>query len=456
MIAAGKTASAETDWEQRLLRNAANPSAFKLEYQELKFTLHRKLLERINLDVLAGIDDDRIRAEVREAVLAMVQEEPTLLAASEKQQISDEVLHEVFGLGPLEPLLADPSVSDILVNGHRQVYVERKGILELTNVRFHDDGHLLRIIDKIVSQVGRRVDESNPMVDARLSDGSRVNAIIPPLAVDGPLLSIRRFGTDRLMPGDLVERGSLTRGMMQLLEAAVKAKLNVVVSGGTGAGKTTLLNALSIFISPKERIVTIEDAAELQLKQPHLARLETRPPNLEGQGAVRQRQLLINSLRMRPDRIIVGEVRGEEALDMLQAMNTGHDGSLTTVHANTPRDAISRLEVMVTLANANMHLTAIRQQVASAVQILVQCSRMSDGSRRVTSITEVTGMETDIVTLQDIFVFEKRGLAPSGKVLGRFCATGILPKFNDKLVTAGIRLPLDVFDEVVEIGDAPC
>jgi pilus assembly protein CpaF len=386
----------------------------------------------------------------------MVQEEPTLLAASEKQQISDEVLHEVFGLGPLEPLLADPSVSDILVNGHRQVYVERKGILELTNVRFHDDGHLLRIIDKIVSQVGRRVDESNPMVDARLSDGSRVNAIIPPLAVDGPLLSIRRFGTDRLMPNDLVERGSLTPGMMRLLEAAVKAKLNVVVSGGTGAGKTTLLNALSVFISPKERIVTIEDAAELQLKQPHLARLETRPPNLEGQGAVRQRQLLINALRMRPDRIIVGEVRGEEALDMLQAMNTGHDGSLTTVHANTPRDAISRLEVMITLANGNMHLTAIRQQVASAVHIILQCSRMSDGTRRVTNITEVTGMEADIVTLQDIFVFEKRGMAPSGKVLGRFCATGILPKFNEKLVTAGIRLPLDTFDEVVEIGDEPC
>jgi pilus assembly protein CpaF len=456
MIAPGRTAHAESDWEQRLLHNAQNPGSFKQEYLELKFTLHRKLLERINLDVLAGIDDDRIRSEVREAVLAMVKEEPTLLTAAEKQQISDEVLHEVFGLGPLEPLLADPSVSDILVNGHRQVYVERKGILEQTSVRFHDDGHLLRIIDKIVSQVGRRVDESNPMVDARLSDGSRVNAIIPPLAVDGPLLSIRRFGTDRLMPGDLVAKGSLTLGMMQLLEAAVRARLNIVVSGGTGAGKTTLLNALSAFISPKERIVTIEDAAELQLKQPHLARLETRPANLEGQGAVRQRQLLVNALRMRPDRIIVGEVRGEEALDMLQAMNTGHDGSLTTVHANTPRDAISRLEVMITLANSNMHLTAIRQQVASAVHILVQCSRMSDGSRRVTSITEVTGIETDIVTLQDIFVFEKRGLSPSGKVLGRFCASGILPKFNEKLVTAGIRLPLDMFDEVVEIEEGPC
>ncbi len=444
----------ESDWEQRLLQHAANPGAFKLEYQELKFTLHRKLLERINLDALADIDNDRIRAEVRGAVLAMAQEESTPLTAAEKQLISDEVLHEVFGLGPLEPLLADPSVSDILVNGHQHVYVERKGILELTSVRFHDDGHLLRIIDRIVSQVGRRVDESNPMVDARLSDGSRVNAIIPPLAVDGPLLSIRRFGTDRLMPDDLVAKGSVTRGMMMLLEGVVRARLNLIVSGGTGAGKTTLLNALSAFISPKERIVTIEDAAELQLKQPHLARLETRPANLEGNGAVRQRQLLINSLRMRPDRIIVGEVRGEEALDMLQAMNTGHDGSLTTVHANTPRDAISRLEVMVTLANANMHLTAIRQQIASAVHVLVQCTRMSDGTRRITNITEVTGMETDIVTLQDIFVFEKRGLSPEGRVLGRFSATGILPKFNEKLVTAGVRLPLDVFDEVVEVRDS--
>jgi pilus assembly protein CpaF len=330
--------------------------------------------------------------------------------------------------------------------------VERQGILELTNVRFHDDAHLLRIIDKIVSQVGRRVDESNPMVDARLADGSRVNAIIPPLAVDGPLLSIRRFGTDKLLPADLVERTSLTPGMMQLLEAAVKARLNIIVSGGTGAGKTTLLNALSAFISPKERIITIEDVAELQLKQPHLARLETRPANLEGQGVVQQRQLLVNSLRMRPDRIIVGEVRGEEALDMLQAMNTGHDGSLTTVHANSPRDAISRLEVMVSLANANMHLAAIRQQVASAVHLLVQAARLSDGVRRVTSITEVTGIESDVVTLQDIFVFEKRGVSPDGKVIGRFAATGILPKFNEKLLAAGIRLPVDLFDEIVSVG----
>jgi pilus assembly protein CpaF len=445
------TPSRDPGWEQRI-RKGPVPGGLKVEYQELKFTLHRKLLDAINLDALASIDNDRIRAEVRQAVRALVDAEPTPLTASEKYTIAEEVLHEVFGLGPLEPLLQDPTISDILVNGARQVYVERRGILELTNVRFHDDSHLLRIIDKIVSQVGRRVDESNPMVDARLTDGSRVNAIIPPLAVDGPLLSIRRFGTDKLMPADLVAKLALTPGMMQFLEACVKTRLNIIVSGGTGAGKTTLLNALSAFISPKERIVTIEDAAELQLKQPHLARLETRPANLEGQGSVRQRQLLVNSLRMRPDRIIVGEVRGEEALDMLQAMNTGHDGSLTTVHANTPRDAVSRLEVMVSLANANMHLSAIRQQIASAVHILVQAARLSDGSRRVINITEVTGMEVEMVTLQDIFVFEKRGLAADGTVMGRFAATGILPKCNEKLIAAGIRLPQNLFDENIPVG----
>ena len=444
----------DASWEQRLLRHSERKTALKPEYQELKFTLHRKLLDQINLDALAGIENERIRSEVRQAVLAIVDNEPNLLTAVEKHQISDEVLHEVFGLGPLEPLLQDPTISDILVNGAHQVYVERRGMLESTSVRFHDDGHLLRIIDKIVSQVGRRVDESNPMVDARLRDGSRVNAIIPPLAVDGPLLSIRRFGTDRLMPADLVEKKSLTPGMMQLLEAAVRARLNIIVSGGTGSGKTTLLNALSAFISPKERIVTIEDAAELQLKQPHLARLETRPANVEGHGMIKQRQLLINSLRMRPDRIVVGEVRGEEALDMLQAMNTGHEGSLTTIHANSPRDGISRLEVMVSLANANMHLHAIRQQIAAAVHIVVQTARMSDGTRRVVNVTEVTGMETDVVTLQDIFVFEKRGLTPEGKVIGHFAATGILPKFNEKLVAAGIRLPAELFDEVVPVEPA--
>jgi pilus assembly protein CpaF len=388
---------------------------------------------------------------VRQALISLIDSEPTLLSSLEKQQICDEVLDEVFGLGPLEPLLQDPTISDILVNTYKQVYIERKGLLELTSVSFRDNQHLLRIIDKIVSKVGRRVDESTPMVDARLSDGSRVNAIIPPLAVDGPLLSIRRFSTDKLMPPDLVDRRATTQGMMELLEGAVKARLNIIIAGGTGAGKTTLLNALSAFISPKERIVTIEDAAELQLKQPHVARLETRPANLEGNGAVRQRELLVNSLRMRPDRIVVGEVRGEEALDMLQAMNTGHDGSLTTVHANSPRDAVSRLEVMVSLANSNMQLVSIRQQIASAVHLLVQASRMSDGSRRVINITEVTGMEGDVVTLQDIYVFEKRGLNPDGRVVGRFAATGIRPKFYEKLLAAGVRLRTDLFDEVVEV-----
>ena len=442
----------QVTWEQRLLKSGGRTkAALKPEYQELKFTLHRKLVDKINLEALATIDNQRVRSEVRQALITLIDTEPTLLSSLEKQQICDEVLDEVFGLGPLEPLLQDATISDILVNTHKQVYVERKGLLEQTSVTFRDDSHLLRIIDKIVSQVGRRVDESTPMVDARLSDGSRVNAIIPPLAVDGPLLSIRRFSTDKLMPPDLVDRRAMTPGMMELLEGAVKARLNIIISGGTGAGKTTLLNALSAFISPKERIVTIEDAAELQLKQPHVARLETRPPNLEGHGAVRQRELLINSLRMRPDRIVVGEVRGEEALDMLQAMNTGHDGSLTTVHANSPRDAVSRLEVMVSLANANMQLTSIRQQIASAVHLLVQASRMSDGSRRVINLTEVTGMEGEVVTLQDIYVFEKRGLNPEGQVVGRFAATGIRPKFYEKLLAAGIRLRPDLFDEVVEV-----
>jgi pilus assembly protein CpaF len=447
-----KPAGNQLTWDQRLLRTATQSRAnLKPEYQELKFTLHRKLLDKINLEALATIDNQRVRSEVRQAVISLIDNEPTLLSAAEKQQITDEVLDEVFGLGPLEPLLQDPTISDILVNGSKQVYVERKGLLELTSVVFRDDAHLLRIIDKIVSQVGRRVDESTPMVDARLTDGSRVNAIIPPLALDGPLMSIRRFSQDKLMAHDLVDRKAMTIGMMELLEAAVKARLNIIVSGGTGSGKTTLLNALSAFINHKERIVTIEDAAELQLKQPHLARLETRPPNLEGQGAVRQRELLINSLRMRPDRIIVGEVLGGEALDMLQAMNTGHDGSLTTIHANSPRDGISRLEVMVSMANSNMQLISIRQQIASAVHLIVQTARLSDGSRRMTSITEVTGMEGEMVTLQDIFIFEKRGLTPEGKVVGRFAATGIRPKFYEKLLSAGVRLRPDLFDEVLEV-----
>lgn len=448
----GNKNTQQVSWEQRLLKA---PGRLKTtptpEYQELKFTLHRKLVDKINLDALASIDNQKMRSEVRQALLGLIDSEPTLLSSTEKQQICDEVLDEVFGLGPLEPLLKDPTISDILVNTAKHVYVERRGLLELTNVAFRDEQHLLRIIDKIVSQVGRRIDESTPMVDARLSDGSRVNAIIPPLAVDGPILSIRRFSTDKLMPADLVERKAMTQGMVEMLEAAVKAKLNIIIAGGTGSGKTTLLNAHSVFINSKERIVTIEDAAELQLKQPHVVRLETRPANLEGGGAVRQRELLVNSLRMRPDRIVVGEVRGEEALDMLQAMNTGHDGSLTTVHANSPRDAISRLEVMVSMANSNMQVNSIRAQIASAVHLLVQASRFSDGSRRVTSITEVTGMERNIITLQDLFVFEKRGIDPDGRVIGRFAATGIRPKFYEKLVSAGIRLRTEMFEEVVEV-----
>jgi pilus assembly protein CpaF len=440
-------------WEERL-RRGSNRSRLTLnpEYQELKFKLHRKLLDKINLEALATIENQKVRVEVRNALMALMDEESTLLSSLERQQICDEVLDEVFGLGPLEPLLQDPTISDILVNTHKQVYVERKGQLELTNVTFKDNNHLLRIIDKIVSQVGRRVDESSPMVDARLADGSRVNAIIPPLAVDGPLLSIRRFGTEKLMPEDLVAKKAMTQGMMDLLKGAVGARLNVIVAGGTGSGKTTMLNGLSAFISPKERVVTIEDAAELQLKQPHVVRLETRPPNLEGEGAIRQRELLVNALRMRPDRIVVGECRGEEALDMLQAMNTGHDGSMTTIHANTPRDVISRLEVMVTLASASLPVTAIRAQISSAIDVIVQVERLSDGSRRCRSITEVTTMEGEMVMLQDLFVFEKMGLSQEGRIIGRFAATGIRPRFYERLLAAGIRLPGETFEETVEVG----
>ncbi|MDA0204726.1 MAG: CpaF family protein [Acidobacteria bacterium] len=438
--------------------NASNSNPLSLRqrplsqhHQELKFTLHRKLLDKINLEALATIETHTMREEVRGALSQLIDGEQTLLSAVERNQIVGEVLDEVFGLGPLETLLQDPTISDILVNGYNQVYIEKRGKLELTAVSFKDDSHLLRIIDKIVSQVGRRIDESSPMVDARLLDGSRVNAIIPPLAVDGPLLSIRRFGTDKLMPADLVDKQTMTDSMLQLIEACVKARLNIVVSGGTGSGKTTLLNALSAFISPRERVVTIEDAAELQLKQPHIARLETRPPNIEGNGAVRQRELLINALRMRPDRIVVGECRGEEALDMLQAMNTGHDGSMTTVHANTPRDVLTRLEVMVTMANSNLGLTSIRQQVSAALDVIVQTARLSDGTRKVMSITEVGGMEGDTVTLQDLFIFEKRGLAEDGRVLGRFAATGIRPRFYERMVGCGIHLPAEVFESIVEV-----
>ena len=438
----------EGGWVGRLF----NPQAYAPEYQELKFALHRKLLDRINLEVLSSVASDRVRNEIRTAVAKLVEEEKTPLSVIEKDRVMEEVLDEVFGLGPLEPLLADPSISDILVTTPRLVYVERAGKLYRTPVEFKDDAHLLRIIEKVVSRVGRRVDESSPLVDARLPDGSRVNAAIPPVAVDGPLLSIRRFGRDPLLGEQLVNNLTMTSGMLQLLIACVRARLNVVISGGTGAGKTTLLNALSANIPEDERIVTIEDAAELQLRQIHVARMETRPPNIEGQGAIKIRQLVINALRMRPDRIIVGEVRGEEALDMLQAMNTGHDGSLTTIHANSPRDAISRLEVMVGMANANMGVRSIRQQVSSACDLFVQISRMSDGSRRLTAITECVGMEGELVTMQDIFVFEKTGINENGRVTGRFRATGIRPKFYERLKAAGMQIPASVFQTVVEIS----
>ena len=453
VTANAQQSTGDVTWEDRLRRGGGRSKlALNPEYQELKFKLHRRLLDKINLEALATIDTQKVRVEVRNALMVLMDEESTLLSSLERQQICDEVLDEVFGLGPLEPLLQDPTVSDILVNTHRQVYVERRGTLELTNVTFKDGNHLLRIIDKIVSQVGRRVDESQPMVDARLTDGSRVNAIIPPLAVDGAIMSIRRFSQDKLMPEDLVDKKSMTPGMAEILKAAVQTRLNIIVAGGTGSGKTTMLNALSAFIGPKERVVTIEDAAELQLKQPHVVRLETRPANIEGDGAIRQRELLINALRMRPDRIVVGECRGKEALDMLQAMNTGHDGSMTTIHANTPRDVMSRLEVMVTLGGANLPTTSIRQQIAAAIDLIVQIGRFSDGSRRVISITEVTTMEGDMVMLQDLFVFEKLGLSSEGKVLGRFAATGIRPRFYGKLVAAGIRVAAETFEEVVEIG----
>ncbi len=437
----------EIGWVNRLF----NKSDSTPEYQELKFTLHRQLLDRINLEALSSMAGERVRAEVRAAVARLVEDQKSPLSLVEKDRIIEEILDEVFGLGPLEPLLQDPTVSDILVVTPHMVYVERAGKLYRTPVEFKDDGHLLRIIEKIVSRVGRRVDESSPMVDARLPDGSRVNAVIPPVAVDGPLLSIRRFGRHAMRGEDLVAKHAMTEGMLELLRACVKARLNILISGGTGSGKTTLLNAVSSYIPEDERIVTIEDAAELKLQQTHVARMETRPPNVEGHGAITIRNLVINALRMRPDRIIVGEVRSEEALDMLQAMNTGHDGSLTTLHANTPRDGLGRLEVMVGMANANMGIRSIRQQISSAVDLFIQTSRFTDGTRRITHITEVVGMEQDIITLQDIFLFEKTGITETGRILGRFRATGIRPKFYDRLKSCGITLPTQLFQSVVEI-----
>ena len=416
------------------------------DFDTVKTAIHRKLIQKLNLDRLTQMDLAVVQREVGEIIGSLVVGESTPMTLQERDQLSQAVLDEVFGLGPLEQLLKDSEISDILVNTHKKVYIERNGLLEETEIQFRDDVHLMAIIDRIVSAVGRRVDESAPMVDARLADGSRVNAIIPPLAIDGPILSIRRFGHEPLTAEKLVEKDTLTHDMLELLQGCVRARLNILISGGTGAGKTTLLNVLSGFISNRERILTIEDAAELQLHQDHVVRLETRAPNIEGQGAVRQRQLVINALRMRPDRIIIGEVRGEEALDMLQAMNTGHDGSLTTIHANSPRDALSRLETMVAMANLNIPHSAIRQQIASALDVVIQVSRMSDGSRKVINLSEIIGMEVEVVTMQDLFCFEKRGIGEDDKVLGEFVPTGIRPKFAERLITSGIHLPMDMFE----------
>ncbi|MDR3719061.1 MAG: CpaF family protein [Bryobacteraceae bacterium] len=441
-------AKREAAWVVRLF----NRESYSKEHQELKFTLHRKMLNRVNLEALSALPEQRMREEVRAAVTRLVDEEDSPLSMVEKEQVINEVLDEVFGLGPLEPLLQDPTISDILVTGPKLVYIERAGKLYRTPVEFKDNSHLMRIIEKIVSRVGRRVDESSPMVDARLPDGSRVNAVIPPVALDGPILSIRRFGRTRITDKDFVENLTVTQGMMDLLNACVRSRLNVIISGGTGAGKTTILNVLSAVIPESERIVTVEDAAELQLRQTHVARMEARPPNVEGAGAVTIRMMVVNALRMRPDRIIVGEVRGEEALDMMQAMNTGHDGSLTTIHANSPREAISRIEVMLGMANSNMSMRAIRQQITSAVDLIVQVARFSDGTRRVTHITECVGMEGDTATTQDIFLFEKTGVTPDGRVTGRFRATGVRPKFYEKLRAAGFTLPATTFQTVVELS----
>jgi pilus assembly protein CpaF len=415
---------------------------------QLKSAVHHELIKRVDLEKLGVMQGNRDgQGQLTSVIQQLIAEQGTPLSATERDRLGQEVLDELFGLGPIEPLLQDPSVNDILVNTHNMVYVERRGVLEKTNVVFKDNAHLMHIIDKIVSSVGRRVDESSPMVDARLLDGSRVNIIIPPLAIDGPIVSIRRFPTSPLTSDDLIRFRAMTPEMMEVLRAAVKARLNIVVCGGTGAGKTTLLNVLS----ERERIVTIEDSAELQIKQEHVVRLECRPPNVEGKGAIRQRELVINALRMRPDRIVLGEVRGEEAMDMLQAMNTGHDGSITTIHANTPRDAVARLETMCMMGNGSLPEKAIRQQIASAVHLFIQAHRMSDGSRRITHITEITGTSGDVVSMQDIFLFEKQGLALDNKVRGRFYATGIVPKFAEKLKAAGIPLGLNLLDHSVEV-----
>jgi pilus assembly protein CpaF len=416
-------------------------------FQEMKSRLHRALINRMDLTKLAALTQEQVHAEVSRLAESVLAQEAMPLSSADRDRLVNDVQHELFGLGPLEPLLADPTISDILVNSYRTIYVERRGKIERTNVAFKDDEHLMRVIERIVSSVGRRIDESSPMVDARLRDGSRVNAIIPPLSIDGPVLSIRRFGTEPLRMNTLIEYKALTRDIADMLQMCVTARLNVVISGGTGSGKTTLLNALSAYIPEDERIVTIEDSAELQLQQPHVVRLETRPPNIEGRGEVTQRDLVRNALRMRPDRIVIGEVRGGEAIDMLQAMNTGHDGSLTTVHANTPRDSLARLETMIQMTGMRLSDRAMRQQVASAINLVVQVARLSDGTRRLTSISEITGMEGETITMQEIFQFERTGVDAEGQVIGRFRPTGIRPRFAERLKASGLQLPRVFFEE---------
>jgi pilus assembly protein CpaF len=423
-----------------------------LDFEKFKADIHRTLLSKIDLEKLSNVNNGKARQAVATIVQEIVQSEKVPLNATEKERIQSDLLDEVFGFGPLEPLLKDSTISDILVNNRNLCYIERRGILQKIDIKFRDDRHLLQIIDRIVSKVGRRVDESSPMVDARLPDGSRVNAIIPPLALDGPALSIRRFGTGPLEPEQLVDLKSISPEMLQLLAAAVRARISILISGGTGAGKTTFLNVLSKYIPESERLVTIEDAAELQLKQENVVRLETRPPNVEGQGAIRQRQLLVNSLRMRPDRIIIGEVRGEEAFDMLQAMNTGHEGSMTTIHANSSRVALSRLESMVAMANLNLPERSIRHQIASAIVIVVQVSRLSDGTRKVTNISEITGMDENIISMQEIFTFVRKGIGQSGRVVGTFQPSRIRPRFLERLRVSGVMLPTELFERTTDVN----
>lgn len=428
------------------LPRAAGPESNAM--QELKMRVHRTLINRLDLTKLEGLDQNVVQAEVKKAIQRILDDENAPLSGPEREKVHSDVMHELFGLGPLEPLLADKGIADILVNGCKSIFIEKHGKLEKVDITFRDDAHLMQIIDRIVSRIGRRVDESSPMVDARLKDGSRVNAIIPPLALDGPMLSIRRFGTDPLRIKDLINFQALTPELAQLLEACVKSRLNILISGGTGAGKTTMLNCLSSFIPDEDRLVTIEDSAELILQQEHVVRLETRPPNIEGKGEITQRALLRNSLRMRPDRIIVGEVRGDEAIDMLQAMNTGHDGGMTTIHANTPRDALSRLETMIAMANLRISDKAMRQQISSAINLIIQVSRMGDGTRKVMSVSEIIGMEGEIITMQEIFRFVRTGVDEKrgGKVLGQFQPTGIRPRFSERLEQYGFPLPANLFE----------